>query len=238
MRRIDPDDTVAAYCFEALREAMAKDQPFTPSYIRQAPVQETLKRLAKLRGLAEDEDAQGLIDAWRDQVPVRRLVAWGLQQPEPRIRKVMLGVLRVVGDEHARWMLRDLLVSTDVEDDFKQQILELLFLLGDPGPHPMATSAGFSSAYVQAAEDGGFPSTYTRGLKRLAARLEPEFGDHYETLAGVWKRLMQTEGTLSDPEGWLKALEWLFRTRQGQGDLKADRRTMRRIRRLQAIWEG
>ena len=90
---------------------------------------------------------------------------------------------------------------------------------------------------MQAVEDGGLPSAYTRGLKRLAARLEPEFGDSYEALAGVWKRLVQTEGTLSDPEGWLKALEWLFRTRKGQKGLKADRRTMRRIRRLQAIWE-
>lgn len=237
MRRIDPDDTVAAYCFEALREAMAKDEPFSPSYVRQAPVQETLNRLAKLRGLAEEEEAQGLIEAWQEQVPVRRLVAWGLQQPEPRIRKVMLGVLRVVGDEHARWMLRDLLILTEVEDAFKQHVLELLFLLGDPGPHPMATSEGFTSAYVQAAEEGGLPTAYTRGLKRLAARLEPEFGDCYEALAGVWKRLVQAQGMLSDPEGWLKALEWLYRTRKGQDGLKADRLTMRRIRRLQAMWE-
>ncbi|MDR1569113.1 MAG: hypothetical protein LBS72_01325 [Oscillospiraceae bacterium] len=237
MRRIDPDDTVSDYCFESLRAAIAREETFVPNHVRQVPMDETLRRLSRIRALA-DGDVDTLQHAWQNRDEIRKLVSWGLNQPEPRIRKVMLGLLRVVGDDNARWMLRDALLSTDHPDDFKQLILELLFELGDPGPHYVANNQGFSTAFVQAAEESELPEMHEDALAKLAAHLRSEFGEVVEQLRDMWRQLLKEEGTIVDMDSWLEALEWVYRTENGQELAHPDRRVMRRVRRMQMIWDG
>lgn len=237
MRRMDPDDTVSDYCFESLRAAIARDEQFLPSHSRQVPMEETLRRLARIRALA-DGDVDTLQHAWANREEIRKLVSWGLSQPEPRIRKVMLGLLRVAGDENARWILRDTLLSPDHPDEFKQLILELLFEMGDPGPHYVANNQGFSTAFVQAADEVLLPDIHEEALEALASKLRPEFGDTINQLRTVWRNLLREEGSVADIENWVDALEWVFRNDNGQEPPQPDRRVLRRVRRMQAIWDA
>ncbi|GHU69053.1 hypothetical protein FACS1894184_12350 [Clostridia bacterium] len=236
LRRIDPDDTIADYNFEALRDAMAHEEEYKPSHIRAVPMDETLRRLGRIRELA-DGDVESLQHVWRNREEIRRLVLWGLNQAEPRIRTVMLGLLRVAGDDYARTMLRDALISIDQPDAIKQSYLEALYELGDPGPHYVTNAQGFSVAFVQAAENVPLPSPHERVLKKLASRLRPEFGDVVSTLESVWQRLLREEGEIADTDSWIAALEWLFRERMGRDESPVERRVMRRVRRLRGIWE-
>ncbi|MDR1599288.1 MAG: hypothetical protein LBS11_05390 [Oscillospiraceae bacterium] len=236
LRRIDPDDTVADYCFEALREAIANQTEFRPSHIRAVPMDETLRRLGRIRELA-DGDVDTLQDVWSGREEIRRLVSWGLNQPEPRIRAVMLGLLRVAGDDYARAMLRDALISVEQPDAVKQLYLEALYEMGDPGPHYVTNAQGFSIAFVQAAQTAPLSNPHGRALKKLAARLRREFGDVSATLEAVWQRLLREEGEIADTDSWVAALEWEFRERMGQHESPAERRVMRRVRRLKPLWD-
>ncbi|GHU72305.1 hypothetical protein AGMMS49992_07960 [Clostridia bacterium] len=236
LRRIDPEDTIADYCFEALRDHLASQEPFRPSHIRAVPMDETLRRLGRIRELA-DGDVDTLQHAWASREEIRRLVSWGLNQAEPRIRQVMLGLLRVAGDDNARWMLREALISTDQPDAIKQNYLEALYEMGDPGPHYVTNTQGFSVAFVQAAESVPLSVPHEKLLKKLAAKLRPEFGDASRTLENVWQRLLREEGTIADTDSWIDALEWVYRERSGVKEALADRRVMRRVRRLRMLWD-
>ncbi|MDR2656749.1 MAG: hypothetical protein LBB86_02865 [Oscillospiraceae bacterium] len=236
LRRIDPEDTIADYCFESLRASIARQEEFRPSHIRAVPMDETLRRLGRIRELA-DGDVETLQNVWRERDEIRRLVSWGLNQQEPRIRSVMLGLLRVAGDDHARWMLREALISIEQPDSIKQSYLEALYEMGDPGPHYVTNSQGFSVALVQAAESVPLSSPDERMLKKLAARLRIEFGDVSDTLEAVWQRLLREEGEIADTDSWISALEWVFRERMGRKESPAERRVMRRVRRLKTIWD-
>ncbi|MDR0396953.1 MAG: hypothetical protein LBH66_06590 [Oscillospiraceae bacterium] len=236
LRRIDPEDTIADYCFEALREAIANQTEFKPSHIRAVPMDETLRRLGRIRELA-DGDVDTLQTVWKSREEIRRLVSWGLNQPEPRIRTVMLGLLRVAGDEYARTMLRDALISVEQPDAVKQSYLEALYEMGDPGPHYVTSAQGFSIAFVQAAEVAPLPNPHERALKKLAAKLRPEFGDASSVLESVWQRLLREEGEIADTDSWIAALEWLYRERMGSQESPAERRVMRRVKRLKLLWD-
>ncbi|MDR1262404.1 MAG: hypothetical protein LBK46_02815 [Oscillospiraceae bacterium] len=236
LRRIDPEDTIADYCFESLRDSLARQEEFRPSHIRAVPMDETLRRLGRIRELA-DGDVETLQNVWREREEIRRLVSWGLNQQEPRIRSVMLGLLRVAGDDHARWMLREALISIEHPDSIKQSYLEALYEMGDPGPHYVTNSQGFSVTLVQAAENAPLSSPDEWMLKKLAVRLRLEFGDVSDTLEAVWQRLLREEGEIADTDSWISALEWVFRERMGRKESPAERRVMRRVRRLKIIWD-
>lgn len=236
MRRIDPDDTLADYYFTTLRDAIADGRSFRPSHVREVPLEETMRRLTLIRSVADDEPGK-LRDAWRERDDIRRLVAWGLNQSEERIRSIMLGILRVAADEHAATILCEALLSTEHSDEFKQLMLEALFEMGKPGPHYMATSRGFSTAFIQVLDNTDGEGFVDERLHALVEKLKIDYGDVESTIINVWRTLLAEEGTVIETGAWIQALEYLVRDEMGDSPELSDRRVMRRVRRLKQIWD-
>ncbi|MDR2505274.1 MAG: hypothetical protein LBD16_04120 [Oscillospiraceae bacterium] len=249
LRRLDPDDTVSDYCFEAAKNAISEGKPFLPSHVRSVPMDETLRRLSRIRVLSEgaqtggkaadkaESGADSLLHAWQTQSELKKLVNWGLNQPEPRIMRVMLGVIRVVGDGDAQTMLRNSLLSTEHTDEFKQEMLETLFELGDPGPNYVATEKGFGAAYVQIAKDAVIVSAQDDDLATLAKSM-PNIPNALEALRSIWQILLRDEGLLIEVDRWMSAAEYVVRTQAGEDLQKPERRVMRRVRRIEQLMSG
>jgi len=201
--------------------------------VRGVPMDEILRRLARVRTLA-DGGADTLEHAWKTRDELKRLVNWGLNQPEPRIKKVMLGLIRIAGDEDARWMLRYALLSTEHSDEFKQEILETLFELGDLGPHYMANSKGFGAAYVQIAQESEIPKAQDDALVEIAKSM-PEIPDVLAELRAVWQILIREESLLVEIDHWMTAVEYFIRAKYGLPVPILDRRSLRRVHRIEQL---
>ena len=233
MRRLDPEDTVSDFFFETARAALAKGEPYLPSHVRTVPMDETLRRLARIRTLA-DGGTGGLERSWKKRDELRRLVQWGLNQPESRIKKVMIGLLRIAGDEDARWILRYALLSTEHSDEIKQEILESLFEMGDPGPHYVSSTKGFGAAYVQVSQEAIIPKAQDDELVALAKSM-PEISNALGILRWLWQMLLREENLLVEIEHWMMAAEFFIRSAYGLPVDPPDRRVMRRVRRIEQL---
>ncbi|MEG0766942.1 MAG: tetratricopeptide repeat protein, partial [Clostridia bacterium] len=177
LRRIDPQDTVAAYyydllrtCLDAQRDPTAEMQPL---YAIQLPPMACLERLKTLRNAVQD-GTENLLRQWKEDPLLSQLVRWGLEQTEESIQRAMMGLLATVRDELAQTLLKEVLVEPSQGETLKRTAMLALYTQRVPGPYIAVLKQHLTWVHVDAVPEGRMlSSTHERLIQAVAKSLLP-----------------------------------------------------------------
>lgn len=150
LKRIDPLDTVADY---RLRAAEAGELPEKIPYLRQAPLEETLRRLSRLRVLVQEGAGplQARLDS--DDNELQRLLGWALTSDEEGVAKTAAGLLMSLTGPRADALLLGVLSDADAPRKLKHEALAALCVRGKTGPFHVVVDGRMTLVRVSSTQD-------------------------------------------------------------------------------------
>ena len=160
--RIHPDDTVAEYYLNETKRPWENEKALRSRWniAYQVPFAEAFRRLNTLNRRLTGE-AFRLIEDWQGDKAFRKLIEWALNLPDLRVKRSILSLLAVIGDEEAIRLLREFLIRTDQPDNEKRVVLGMLRQLGCPEPYMAYLNGQWISGKVHLFEfDPSVPDAY------------------------------------------------------------------------------
>lgn len=165
LRRVNPMDSVAEYRLEM---AEMHALPGTLPYDRQVPLGETLIRLGRLREWVQ-EGAGAILDRWRADDTLEKMLRWGLASDEPGVPEAMMGILATIGDSRAKSVLLDMLPDMEAPDERKHEALASLCAMGENGPFYALVGGRLTLVHIAKSEPGA-PDPHLQALVETVRR--------------------------------------------------------------------
>lgn len=197
--RIDPDDTIAAYYYQAAQDGKLDAAEISCEY--QVPRREMMARYIaiseKLNG-----DLFSVGSTWQEDAEFRELVGWCLMGGDRRFREAAVTLLASIDDPRAESQLREYLMRAGSGFDMTIRAAAMYRMRGEDVERILPP-------YIDA-EDGIAPDADDvldamgvghRQLVRLASEvLERSYGvDAYDKLALMWDMYRRCRRTRMDP---------------------------------------
>lgn len=160
--RIHPDDTVAEYYLNETMHPWKNEKAlrsrWTIAY--QVPFAEAFRRLNTLNRRLGDE-GKDLFEDWACDASFRKLIIWALGLPDLRVKRSILSILGMLGDDLSIRLLREFLIRTDQPDDEKRVVLGILKRLNCPEPYMAYLNGQWISGKVRLFDfDPSVPESY------------------------------------------------------------------------------
>lgn len=197
--RIDPDDTIAAYYYEAAQDGKLDASEISCEY--QVPRREMLARYIaitdKLNG-----DLFSVGSAWQEDAKFRELAGWCLTGGDRRFREAVVTLLASIDDPRAESQLREYLMRADSGFDMTIRAAAMYRMRGEDVERILPPYIDAEGGIAPDAENVlDAMGVGHRQLVRLAGEvLERSYGvDAYDKLALMWDMYRRCRRTRMDP---------------------------------------
>ena len=198
--RINPDDTIASYYYEAAEKGELDPAAVNGEY--QVPRQEALRRYMAIAHKFEGIDFCETESLWRNDEEFRSLMRWSLEGTDERFRDTALSIMASVHDTQAESIIREYVTRPEVGREALMRVLAVYNVLNLDVRRIVPT---FVDTENEVTPDGdAVLSEMTIGHKqlvRLASEvLEMRYGIHaYDRLSVMWDVYRRSRTTRLDP---------------------------------------
>ena len=129
------ENSTAMYYLSLCDKALKGEEvPKLLLYQEDLPVMEVTRRVAYINR-AVRESAGHIQKTWQEDSEFRSLALWGIEQPEPSIRRACVEILSICGENVGMLALEDLLLRGEIQDEEKREILTALGRMEKTEPH-------------------------------------------------------------------------------------------------------
>ncbi len=211
--KIDPNNSLAIYYKMRAEDAKQRGAHKELEYVYQVQFDEIKRRISYLNDCLKQRDGS-LADKWNNDEYFKSIVFWGLHYGDDYIKKIVLEIMSMFGDEKVEEAFRDFLLKSSETDEIKNDIFMYLKKMGAKEPYVAYIRGSIAEVRVGTVSEDlkTLPARYAEALTSFINHARPRYNDEFvtfgvEMLISVMKDRGDDGSWIATPEAFAAALE-------------------------------
>lgn len=211
--KIDPDNSLALYYKTRAEEARQNKVHKELEYVYQVQYDEIKRRIGYLNECLKLKD-EFLREKWNQDAYFKSVIFWGLHYGDEYIKKIVLEIMSMFGDEKAEEAFRDFLLKSTEPDEIKNDIFMYLKRMGASEPYVAYIKGSIAEVRVGTVSEDikALPERYAQALGCFIKNVRPRYEDAFvsagvELIVNIARDRADSGEWIAKPEGLAAALE-------------------------------